>query len=91
MSCISQPSFPSHSENKSPTRIHGILSKLRKLFLVTFSCLPSPPLSLLHTWSGFAFVAVDGMHHDFVGVLRCVARVSFAPIIADCVCEDIAV
>lgn len=47
-----------------------------------------PSLSLLDGLPWLALVTVDRMQHDLVRVLRRVAGVALAPVVADAVCED---
>lgn len=48
-------------------------------------------LPLLASRTGLALVSSDWMQHNLDGRLRSIVLVSFAPVIADGVCEDIAV
>lgn len=49
-----------------------------------------PRLPLLRWRPGLAFVSIDRVHHDLVGILRGIGRVTFAPVVADGICENCA-
>jgi hypothetical protein len=50
-----------------------------------------PQLSLLHTRPRLALITVDWVHHYLIGVLRRVASISLAPIVANSICKDVTI
>lgn len=48
-------------------------------------------LPLLDAWSWLALVVHDAVKHDLIGKVWVVGRVALAPIIADCVSENVSV